>query len=131
MYRSVEEAIAWLSRVFGFTEHYRYGDPAGPVSGAQMFLGKACLMVTRIRAGGKSPAQLGYGTQSLTIFVDDVDEHFARAKAEGAKIVEELNETIYGEWQYGATDLEGHHWLFSRHLRDLSPEQWGAKLAKR
>ena len=88
-------------------------------------------MVTRIRAAGKNPAQLGYGTQSLTIFVDDVDEHFARAKAEGAKIVEELNETIYGEWQYGATDLEGHRWLFSRHLRDLSPEEWGAKLAKR
>jgi hypothetical protein len=25
-----------------------------------------------------SPAQLGYGTQSLTVFVDDVDEHHAQ-----------------------------------------------------
>jgi uncharacterized glyoxalase superfamily protein PhnB len=28
------------------------------------------------------------------------------------------HETVYGERQYGAEDLEGHHWLFSRHARD-------------
>ncbi|MGA2145716.1 MAG: VOC family protein [Bryobacteraceae bacterium] len=45
-----------------------------------------------------TPAELGYGTESLTVFVDDVDAHFARAKAAGATIVEEPHETIYGEW---------------------------------
>jgi hypothetical protein len=29
----------------------------------------------------------------------------------------------------GVEDLEGHHWLFARHARDVSPEDWGAKLA--
>jgi hypothetical protein len=38
-----------------------------------------------------SPAQIGGGTQSLTIFVEDVDGHFARTKSAGAKIVEELH----------------------------------------
>jgi uncharacterized glyoxalase superfamily protein PhnB len=45
--------------------------------------------------------------------------------------VEELNETFYGERQYGAEDLEGHHWLFSRHARDVSPDEWGATIAGR
>jgi hypothetical protein len=27
-------------------------------------------------------------------------------------------------------DLDGHHWLFARHARDVNPEGWGAKLAK-
>src|SRR5260370_37337659 len=88
--------------------------------------GNGGIMVNRARAGRGSPAHLGCGTQSLTVFVEDVDGHFRRAKAAGAKIVEELNETIYGARQYGAEDLEGHHWLFSRHARDVSTEEWGA-----
>ncbi len=77
---------------------------------------------------GKSPADLGSITQSLTVFVEDVDAHYARTKAAGATIVEELNETMYGERQYVALDLEGHHWLFARHARDVSPEEWGASV---
>ena len=26
-------------------------------------------------------------------------------------------------------DLDGHHWLFARHARDVSPDEWGAKIA--
>jgi hypothetical protein len=33
VYQSVPEACDWLSRVFGFSEHYRYGQP---VSGVQI-----------------------------------------------------------------------------------------------
>jgi hypothetical protein len=40
--------------------------------------------------------------------------------------VEDLHETMYGERQYGARDLDGHHWLFSTHARDVSPVEWGA-----
>jgi uncharacterized glyoxalase superfamily protein PhnB len=127
IYQDVDAAIEWLTRVFGFLEHYRYGEPT---SGAQMFASSACIMVNRSRDQA-SPAQLGFGTQSLTIFVDDVDAHYAHARAAGATIVEELHETVYGERQYGVVDLDGHHWLFSQHARDLSPADWGAKIATR
>ena len=125
-YQDLPEAITWLTRVFGFREHFRYGEP---VSGAQMLFGRACVMVRQAEAGQKSPAQLGYGTQSVTVFVEDVDGHYRRAKSAGAKVVEELHETEYGEWQYSVKDLDGHHWLFSRHARDVSPEEWGAKIS--
>jgi uncharacterized glyoxalase superfamily protein PhnB len=128
VYQDVGEAIAWLSRVFGFVEHYRYGEP---VNGAQMHLGDAWIMVRREQEGSVSPARAGFGTQSLTVFVEDVEAHFQRAKAAGAKIVEELHETEYGELQYGVKDLDGHHWLFSRHARDVRPEEWGAKVTGR
>jgi hypothetical protein len=42
--------------------------------------------------------------------------------------VEELHETEYGERQYGVEDIEGHRWLFAKHARDVSPEEWGAKV---
>ncbi len=111
MYQDVDEAIAWLSKAFGFSEHYRYGDPT---SGAQMHLGNAWIMLK---------------TQSLTVFVDHLEAHFRRANAAGAKLLEDLHETVYGELQYAAEDLDGHHWLFSRHARDLGPDEWGAKVA--
>jgi uncharacterized glyoxalase superfamily protein PhnB len=130
-YQNVAEAIKWLNKTFGFTEHYRYGESDGAVAGAQMHLGDAWIMLNSARPGSGSPAQLGHSTQSLTVFVDNVDGHYEKAKSAGAKIVEELHETEYGERQYGVEDLEGHHWLFSRHARDVSPEEWGARLTGR
>ena len=126
-YPDVAEAIAWLTKTFGFTEHYRYGEP---VSGAQMHLGNAWIMIKRARPGQATPAQLGYGTQSLTVFFEDLDVHFQRAKSAGARILEDLHETVYGERQYAAEDLAGHHWLFSRHALDLSPDEWGATVSQ-
>ena len=126
VYPDVAAAIEWLSRVFGFREHYRYGDPA---AGAQVHLGNAWMMLRGERPGESSPAQSGTASQSLTVFVEDVEAHYRRSQAAGAKIVEELHETMYGELQYGVEDLAGHHWLFSRHARDVSPDAWGATLA--
>jgi hypothetical protein len=57
-YQNLGEVIAWLTRVFGFVEHYRYGNP---LSGAQMHLGNAWMMVKSAGAGKASPAQLGCG----------------------------------------------------------------------
>jgi len=123
VYGSVTEAAEWLTRVFGFRERFRYGERVG---GMQMSLGDAYFMLAKPWQGRDSPARVGYCTQMLTVFVADVDAHFARTKSEGAKIVEELNETFYGERQYGVEDFEGHRWLFAQHVRDVSPEEWGA-----
>jgi uncharacterized glyoxalase superfamily protein PhnB len=130
VYQNVEEAISWLKRAFGFRENYRYGSTGGLVDGAQMYLGKAYIMLRGSHRDGGTPATLGTYTQSLTVFVEDVEAHYLHAKSEGAKIVEELHETAYGEGQYGVEDLDGHHWLFSRHAKDVSPDKWGATIAK-
>jgi uncharacterized glyoxalase superfamily protein PhnB len=127
-YQNVSEAIAWLTLAFGFVEHFRYGDPT---LGAQLLLGRACIMVRQAELGQSCPRQLGYGTQSLTVFVEDVDGHYRRAKEAGGRIVEEPHETEYGEYQFGVEDLDGHHWLFARHARDVSPEKWGAEIPTR
>ena len=127
IYRDVSGAIVWLTKVFGFSEHYRYGSPADP-SGAQLHLADAYLMIERAR-DRSTPAQIGHSTQYLTVFVEDIEAHYVRTKAAEARMVEELHETEYGELQYAVEDLDGHRWIFSRHARDLGPEQWGATLA--
>lgn len=126
-YQDLLAAISWLKKTFGFREQYRYGDP---INGAQVRLGGVWIMLKAAAPGRASPAQLGYGTQSLTVFVPDVEAHFQQAKSAGAKILEEPHQTVYGEFQFAVQDLEGHHWLFSRHARDLSPDEWGAQVSE-
>lgn len=127
VYPDVSQAIAWLCKTFDFTLHYHYGDPP---DGAQLHLGNAWIMVNHAREVRDTPARLGAYAQSLTVFVDDVESHYQRTKSAGAKIVEEPHETEYGELQYGVEDFAGHHWLFSRHARDVSPSAWGATVAQ-
>ena len=127
VYRNVEEAATWLAANFGFIEHYRYGEP---VAGVQMYLDNAYIMLHGVRPDSITPAEAGHATQMVTVFVEDVDAHYARTRAAGARIVEELHETVYGERQYGVKDLDGHLWLFSRHAHDVDPVDWGAKVAK-
>jgi uncharacterized glyoxalase superfamily protein PhnB len=117
VYRNLADAVDWLRKTFGFVEYYRYGEP---ISGAMMRSGSAYMMLKAARDERQPQTSL------LTIFVDDVDAHYAKAKSAGARIFEDLNETCYGEKQYGVEDLEGHHWLFSQHARDLDPSEWGA-----
>ena len=71
----------------------------------------------------RSPRSLeGANTQSLLLYVDEVDEHCARARAAGALIEAEPSLHDYGEeyWadrSYGCRDLEEHHWWFSQRIR--------------
>jgi len=125
-YRNLEEAIVWLTNAFGFEEHYRYGEPP---NGAQMRAGNAWIMLKQARVGQAIPKELGFGTQSLTIFVEDIGSHFEKAKSARVHLLEDLHETVYGELQYAVEDLDGHHWLFSRHAKNVGPENWGAKVA--
>src|SRR5262249_43534619 len=101
----------------------------GAAAGAPLFLGEAWVMAGAGRPGRKTPTSAGGWKQGLTIFVKEVDQHYARAKAEGGTIFEEMHETEYGERQYGAEELARHRWVVSRHARNANPSDWGATLA--
>jgi uncharacterized glyoxalase superfamily protein PhnB len=51
-------------------------------------------------------------TQGIYVVVDDVDAHYARAKAAGAEIVIDIKTQDYGGRDYTARDPEGHVWTF-------------------
>jgi uncharacterized glyoxalase superfamily protein PhnB len=131
-YRDLPTAIDWLVKHFGFVEQYHYTDSStGKISGAQLRLSNAYVMAHPAKvANASTPGELGYNLQSLTIFFDDVDAHYRKVKSTGVRLVEQLHETVYGELQYAVQDLEGHLWIFSQHAKDLSPDQWGAKITK-
>ena len=75
----------------------------------------------RARPAGRAAGR-GGATQLVYVYVDDVDKHFATAKAAGAGILGEPSDQFYGDRTYGAEDPEGHQWSFAQHVRDVAPE---------
>ncbi len=117
-YRDALAAIEWLCRAFGFEKHAVYAD-GNVVHHAQLAFGNGMIMLGSAdneSAWGKRIAQPqeigGRETQACYVIVADCAAHYARAKAAGAQIVDELETKDYGGSGYSARDLEGHLWSF-------------------
>ena len=65
------------------------------------------------------------GKNSVLVRVPDAAAHCERARASGARILVEPKDHRYGERQYTAEDLGGHHWTFSESIAVVAPEDWG------
>jgi PhnB protein len=122
LYEDVAGALDWLTRAFGFRERMRIPGPDGKVGHAEMELADGIIMMGCPGPQYQNPKRVGHVTQNLYVYVDDVDKHFEKAKKEGATILEEPKDQFYGDRRYGAVDLEGHHWYFAQHVRDVALE---------
>jgi uncharacterized glyoxalase superfamily protein PhnB len=128
-YEEAAAAIDWLERAFGFAEDRaaRY-EEEGTITHAELDLGGARIYLSTPRDYA-SPRRLRE-TSDLArrahdnpwvvdghfVEVDDVDAHHERARAAGATILREPEETGYGYRVYTAEDPEGHRWMFGQRL---------------
>jgi uncharacterized glyoxalase superfamily protein PhnB len=130
LYEDCAAALDFLTQAFGFEERLRSIAPDGEtVWHAEAALGDAHVYLGDPGDDYRNPAELGAVTMSLYVVVDgNVDEHFGRAKAAGAEILEEPADQEYGDRRYAAKDPEGHHWFFAQKLREVDPEEWGARV---
>ncbi len=113
-YRNAGKMIDWLAEAFGFTVRARYGD-GDIVHHAELAFGSSMIMVGTARddAYGEIVGQPGQnGGKSIYVAVDDADALYARAKAAGAVIVEELTDRDYGSREFICRDPEGNVWSF-------------------
>ena len=119
VYSDVPAALDWLSAAFGFAVTEVVRDDDGTVYHAELALGAGVIMVEPQEDGNKfgmaSPRRLGGVNQAVCVYVEDPDAHYARAKAAGAEILNELADTPYGARSYLARDLDGHLWTFSNY----------------
>ncbi len=104
-------AIEWLNRAFGFEKQFVVPGEKDTVAHAQLRLGAGMIML-----GSERPAEPGnpWTTEPYGIYavVKDIDAHYNRAKAAGAKIERPLSDTDYGAREYSVRDCEGHLWSF-------------------
>jgi uncharacterized glyoxalase superfamily protein PhnB len=131
-YQDAAKAIDWLCNAFGFELRLKVEGEGGLIHHSELVIGDAVLMVADERKARDSPAAAnwrsprsldGANTQSLQVYVDDLDAHFERARKAGAKILDEPKLHDYGDdyWAdraYGCNDLDGHTWWFAERIRD-------------
>ncbi|MBA3448675.1 MAG: VOC family protein [Pseudaminobacter sp.] len=114
-YMDAARMIGWLEKAFGFTVHARYADGEGVVTHAQLALGSSMIMLGTVRDDeyGKMVGGPGEnGGKSVYVAVDDTDAIYARARAAGAKILEEPTDRDYGSRDFICADPEGNVWSF-------------------
>jgi uncharacterized glyoxalase superfamily protein PhnB len=121
VYTDVRAAVAWLEAAFGFEERVRIGD----AHRAQLRVGTDAAVVVAEPGADRVAPPGGGVSQLLKVRVSDVDAAFARARDQGARVVEELTTFEYGERSGVLEDPGGHRWELTQTVRDVLPEKWG------
>jgi uncharacterized glyoxalase superfamily protein PhnB len=122
--RDARGLIRFLVEAFGFEETAVYGEGdqvayaelAWPAGGGVM-LGSAGTAPADVQGADTTddtsePWPRRPGSFSAYAVTDDPDALYKRAKAAGARITRELNDTDYGSREFIAADPEGNHWSF-------------------
>jgi uncharacterized glyoxalase superfamily protein PhnB len=118
-YEDIGAAVSFLERAFGFREIRRLVSEAGVVLHATVEFGDGVIGIgTQGAHGALSPKRAGIESQYISVYVDDVEAHYQRAVAAGARIANEL-EDDFPVRAYEALDGEGHRWRFRQLLREV------------
>jgi uncharacterized glyoxalase superfamily protein PhnB len=118
-YSDIGAALAFLERAFGFREilSTRLVGQGGVIHHANVEFGGGMIGIgTQGAHGAISPSVAGSASQYISVSVDDVDVHFERARAAGARIAAGLHDE-FPVRAYEALDLEGHRWRFVQWMR--------------
>jgi len=81
-------ALEWLGKAFGFETRMSMPGPDGSVMHAEMQVLDSMIMMSPTSGAEhwSSPKSLsGAVTQTLYVYVDDVDAHYTRARSAGAR----------------------------------------------
>lgn len=123
-YADLPRAIEWLGRVFGFRER-REARLTWPGGGIAWFeIGDSLFSISTVDETWGRPSEASAPGIVMKVYVEDLGGHFARAKAEGARIVAEPQDGFWGGRTYRALDSEGHRWEISQRGRDLPADRW-------
>jgi len=118
VYEDIEAAHDFLVGTFGLTSGGLHRLDDGTLVHGEVRNGDAPIWLHRVTAAAEmdSPLHAATSQGGLSVRIPDVDAHYARVKAAGARIESEPTDQPYGLREYGARDLENHRWWFSSPL---------------
>jgi uncharacterized glyoxalase superfamily protein PhnB len=123
IYPDVRQAVEWLGQAFGFKERLQIGENHR----AQLKVSDGAVIVAAA-SSDRQPPDPGELTHQIMVRVEDAESHFRHARDFGARILMDPTDFAFGERQYEALDLAGHHWVFTESLADVDPTEWGGLL---
>jgi uncharacterized glyoxalase superfamily protein PhnB len=124
-YEDCGAAAVWLARAFGFAELERFDD-GGVVTHVTLQAGDGLVFLGHPGDTYVNPLHLRercdaaarmyevpWVVDGVWVAVDELDAHCERARAAGARVLSEPQDTPHGR-QYRVEDLEGHRWMFAQ-----------------
>jgi len=120
-YADAPAAIDWLCRVFGFELANSYAAADGRIAHASLSRDGVYVMLSSEfeQLDNCAPTGDQVATSRVHMHVGDIEEHYQHALAEGARIVQGLQDRFWGLRSYHALDLEGHRWSFCQRIREV------------
>ena len=114
-YRDIQAAHDFLVHAFGFISGGVHRNAEGQPVHGEVRAGAATIWLHRVAPEHRldSPLAVDVANSGLFVHVDDVDAHYERARAAGARIDSQPVDQPYGQREYGARDPEGHRWWFA------------------
>ncbi|HEY1611924.1 MAG TPA: VOC family protein [Paraburkholderia sp.] len=120
--RDARAAIAFFEAAFGFSMRDCVHDDGAVMHVEMSYHGQLIVMFAPERAFGsiaRTPRSSGaIAPQSFYLYVDDVDEVYARAITAGAKSLSEPQDQFWGDRFAQVEDIDGYRWALARHLED-------------
>ena len=123
-YEDGNAAMDWLIEAFGFVEADRRISADGRLTHGELEAEGAIIMLAEPTPDYQSPkhhretceaagkwSRVPYIIDGVLVQVDDVAAHCQRARAAGAFVLSEPEDTDDGR-HYRVEDVEGHRWMF-------------------
>ena len=111
----IEASVAFYEKL-GFSLRGAVHRPDGRIEHAEVENGDVRLMLGYKQEDGP----LGGGPE-LYIGLDDVDGYYARVRAAGAPIADELADQFWGDRTFRVTDPDGYNLTFAQTVRGFDP----------
>jgi PhnB protein len=125
-------AIDFYSKIFGAKERMRMPAPDGKVGHAELEIGNSVIMLADEfpDMDHRGPKTIGGTPIVIHIYVDDVDQVFARALEEGATELRAVENQFYGDRSGQFEDPFGHRWSVATHVEDVPPDEMSKRAAQ-
>jgi PhnB protein len=124
-------AIEFYKSVLGATERGRMPGPDGRIGHAELNIGDSLIMLSDAfpDMGVRDPKDIGGTPVTLSVYVEDVDDVFARALAAGASEQRPVQNQFYGDRSGQFVDPWGHRWNVASRVENVSPEEMERRAA--
>ena len=125
------KAIDFYREVFGAVERTRMPGPDGTIGHAELDIGQSVVMLadSTPEMGNSTPKALGGTPVTVMVYVESVDDVFARAVKAGATVDRPVENQFYGDRAGQFTDPFGHQWFVATHVEDVPPDEMEKRAA--
>jgi len=123
--KGAASAIDYYKSAFGAKERMRMPGPNNRVMHAELQIGDSIIMLAdeNPQMGATSPQTAGGSSNSLHVYVEDVDAVTQKAVQAGAKLVRDIKDEFYGDRTSTISDPFGQIWSIATHIEDVSPQE--------